>query len=223
VPKITAQVPVLLKYSIGDAVNRQRNILAEAFLQSDCTHLLFVDSDTGFRGEDVLRWLAADKPVTVCNYPQRYYRWDQLPSLLASAPAAGELRDGLLMGSVCLWPNTPAEVSPANPFLPVAYGGTGMMLVRRDVFTAIADQGLVERLRVGWRFFRFTVTPEGDDRGEDYSFCDLVHAAGFAVYCDLTARANHSGLHLFEGAPAFNPMSVAVGPALPTQPPTKEK
>jgi hypothetical protein len=42
----------------GDSlVSRARNRLAADFLESDCTHLLFIDSDIVFEPEDIIRLL----------------------------------------------------------------------------------------------------------------------------------------------------------------------
>ena len=49
-------------------VSRARNIIADQLLDTDCTHLLFIDSDTNFEPEDAFRLLAfADKKDIVAG------------------------------------------------------------------------------------------------------------------------------------------------------------
>ena len=41
------------------------------FLESDCTHLLFIDSDIEFDADSILRALAYDKPIMAAAYPKK--------------------------------------------------------------------------------------------------------------------------------------------------------
>ena len=190
---VAAGHAVQFSFTCGDAVNRQRNTLVNEFLASDATHLLFVDSDTGFRAEDVLRMLAAGVPVVGVNYPKREYFWNQ-----ASGGTVGELRNSLLKGSVVTL-DGPQEV--VNGMVPCAYIGTGLTLIERRVFEVIADKRLVPPMKgMVHRFFSFEVV-RGEDLGEDYHFCDLCRAAGFTVYYDPAAQASHMGWHEFKGRP----------------------
>ena len=52
-------------------VTRARNILTAMFLESDCTHLMFIDADIEFSDESVLRALAYDKPIMAAAYPKK--------------------------------------------------------------------------------------------------------------------------------------------------------
>ena len=71
-------------------IDRARNVLAAAFLQSDATHLVFIDGDIGFVPEEVIDLVArmqADDRLAVIGapYPKRRINW----SLVASAAAKG--------------------------------------------------------------------------------------------------------------------------------------
>jgi len=44
-------------------VTRARNILSAMFMESDCTHLFFIDADIEFDAESILRALAFDKDI----------------------------------------------------------------------------------------------------------------------------------------------------------------
>jgi len=193
-PKLTAVGhTVQFIFTAGDAVNRQRNHLIAEFLKTDCTHLLFVDSDTGFNGEDINRMLAAGVPVVGVNYPKREYFWQQ-----AGGETVGDLRNSLLRGSVVTYADPQAVVSG---MVPCAYIGMGVALIDRDVFTVLIHQKRVQPLIAGQhRFFAFEVV-NGEDLGEDYNFCNLCRQAGFKVYYDPAATASHMGWHEFKGRP----------------------
>ena len=52
-------------------ITRARNALTHGFLNSDATHLLFIDSDIRFNPEDVIAMLKADKEVICGMYPKK--------------------------------------------------------------------------------------------------------------------------------------------------------
>ena len=66
-------------------VTRARNVLLAYFLNSDYTHLLFIDADIEFQTEDVLKLYAHDKDVVVGAYPKKGVAWDKIKSNLADS------------------------------------------------------------------------------------------------------------------------------------------
>ena len=58
-------------------VQRARNIIAQKFLNSDCTHLLFIDSDIEWNAQAVVDLLDFNKDVSCCVYPKKAYNWQQ--------------------------------------------------------------------------------------------------------------------------------------------------
>ena len=53
-------------------VTRARNILTAMFLESDCSHLMFIDADIEFDVESILRALAYDKPIMAAAYLKKH-------------------------------------------------------------------------------------------------------------------------------------------------------
>jgi hypothetical protein len=70
-------VPLQLYFLFNESlITRARNYIADEFMRSDCTHLMFIDSDIGFNSQDVLALaaLAADEsPYDVISgvYPKK--------------------------------------------------------------------------------------------------------------------------------------------------------
>jgi hypothetical protein len=52
-------------------ITRGRNYLAHEFLESDATHLMFIDADIDFDPKDVIALLAMNKPVIGGPYPKK--------------------------------------------------------------------------------------------------------------------------------------------------------
>jgi len=46
-------------------ITRARNYCCDEFMRSDCTHMLFIDSDIGFNANDIIAILAMMEEVTI--------------------------------------------------------------------------------------------------------------------------------------------------------------
>ena len=200
-------------------IERARNVLAAAFLQSDATHLVFIDGDIGFVPEDVLDLVArmqADESLAVVGAPcpKRKINWQLVASaaakgLAASNPAALERFAGLF----ALDPLEPQASFRVDQPLELARVGTGLMVIRRDVIETLAarhpelryaadqldrDSGLAgDHLTA---LFMAMIDPDtGHLLSDDYAFCRRVRDAGFRLWLAPWMRTTHTGPARFAG------------------------
>ena len=109
--------PIQVEVGQGDGVGRTRNALTAMFLRSDCTHLLFMDSDLiGDFTDFVTKLLLAKVPVVGGFYPKK--------------------QQGKLEWVVNTLPGNP-PMRPDN-LQPVKYMGTGFLCIAREVFEQMA-------------------------------------------------------------------------------------
>ena len=157
-----------------------RNALVYEFLQSDCTDLLFIDSDVIVTAEDVMRLLAqsADKDVAAGLYPRRALD----KNFFVDIPH-DENGDMIFDGSM----------------LKVNRIGTGFMMIKRYVLEKlIADhpewiyETKPDEGGNAYAVFDFDII-NGKYTGEDYLFCDRVREAGFEVWVDVEISLPHVG------------------------------
>ncbi len=71
------QIPLVHYYLFNESlITRARAYASDEFMRSDCTHMLFIDSDIGFKPQDVLAMLALQTPespydVLGAPYPKK--------------------------------------------------------------------------------------------------------------------------------------------------------
>ena len=106
---------------------RARNELTWAFLQSDATHLLFIDADIGFVPEQVFRLLAFDADVTAAAYPLKKIDWEKVRR--AAQSGRPDLEGAGL--DYVLYPETKGAMTARNDFVRVRHTGTGFLMIRR--------------------------------------------------------------------------------------------
>ena len=58
-------------HTSGSLLVRERNDLIKSFLESDCTHMLFIDSDIAWNPIDVQRMINFDEDFVAALYPAR--------------------------------------------------------------------------------------------------------------------------------------------------------
>ena len=125
-------------------ITRARNYCASAFMDhSDCTHLMFIDSDIGFNPMDVLGMLAmmdddSEYDVLTGPYPKKCIAWEKIKAavdlgLADEDPNAlerfvGDYVFNPLPGTETIQIDSPTEVLEA---------GTGFMMIRRRAFELV--------------------------------------------------------------------------------------
>lgn len=216
-----AGVPCTFAWFSNSAyIDRARNALAAAFLQSDATHLVFIDGDIGFVAEELLglvqRMLGDDRfAVMGAPYPKRRINW----GLVASAAAKG-LADGdpaaleRFSGVFPLEPLEPAASFALDQPIELLRTGTGLMVIRRDVIETLCarhpelrytpDQNDRESGLTGEHItalFQPLIEPDsGHLLGDDNAFCHRARAAGFRIWLAPWMRTSHTGPARFAAA-----------------------
>ena len=196
-------------------IDRARNALAANFLVGDCTHLLFIDADIGFEPEDIIKMVQADKDVICGIYPSKAINWRTVGDAARKGVPDEDLHKhtGTWVVNFVNYDGN-ATVKVDEPF-EVWNGGTGMMLIKRQVLKDL--ENTIERYRVNEadeimrkfegkgipRFFATSIDPiSGVLLSEDYHFCRLWREAGGKVWAAPWVRLAHVGTYIFEGRPS---------------------
>jgi hypothetical protein len=180
---------------------QSRNQLTHAFLQSPCTHLLFIDSDMVFRADDVLRLLDEDKEVIAAICPRKQIDWQAAATHARRYPQASA--DEVQLAGAIYAGYEPLQSGPfdANAPLEVVSIGTGIMLIRREAFERIRRLPSHRTIEAGTdrgiEVFFDTDFVDGQFISEDISFCKRLRAAGGRIFGAPWFRIGHIGNHEF--------------------------
>jgi hypothetical protein len=191
-------------------IQRARNGLAHQFLQTDCTHLMFIDADIRFNPHDVMSMLAADKDVICGLYPKKEINWQQVAISAANGVPWDQLKNHTGAMVVNLVGEQGQVVVPQNEPLEIVNGGTGFMLIKREVFEAlrpfvavytndVLDTAGTMKADEIYEYFPVMVE-DGRLLSEDFAFCTIVRKQGYKIYAAPWVKLGHYGSYLFEGS-----------------------
>ena len=201
-------------------ITRARNYLADEFMRSDCTHLMFIDSDIGFDPTDVLALAAiaepgSDKEIVCGPYPKKAIAWEKIKRAVDKGFA--DENPGVLEKYVGDYVFNPVQTGndiridqPAE----VLEGGTGFMMIQRSALEKYAeaypefmykpDHIRTEHFdgsREIMAFFDCVIDPETKRYlSEDYMFCQWARKAGVKVWMCPWMKMTHMGSYLFSGS-----------------------
>ncbi len=196
-------VAMMLRLNPGDSlVSRSRNTLTADFLESDATHLLFIDTDLIFSGDQIERILAHQEDVVGGFYPKKQegpVQWVCNAHLSPNEPRADGLQD-------------------------VRYMGTGFLCTHRRVFERMIEvygeqlrYKADHRDRTEYDFWSVGTYqyPDGSRRylSEDWFFCQRALDLGFKVWGDTKIVLKHVGQAIY---PLKSQESELFGVPLPT-------
>jgi hypothetical protein len=168
-----------VRYMMNDGVARSRNNLLSFFLESDCTHLFFFDSDIIMEPWHLDRLLDADKPLIGALYPkkQAVLEWVMNPLPDSKPDAEGRMKVKHLGTGAWLWRR--AEIIAHIEKHPeIKYGGDPHPgATRYDLFPMHAKDG---------RYL-----------SEDWAACERWIADGGEVWVDTKCQLRHIGKIVF--------------------------
>lgn len=172
-------IPVIYQISAsGSLLCAERNRLLRTFLETDCTHILCIDSDLGWPAQAILAMLDEDKDFISGVYPTRR------DNKYLFRPVK-QKNDALIMH---------------KHLIKMDYIPAGFMLIKREV---IEKMHIVHKDRYfkpkqgnepdGYALFH-TEVYEGEFWGEDFIFCRLAREAGFEIWTDPLIEFDHAGV-----------------------------
>lgn len=193
-------------------ITRARNMLTHKFLEGDFTHLMFIDADIQFHPSQVPMMIEADVPVICGIYPKKEINWPAVHQAAMEGVEAKDLHKHSGSLVVNLVGYSGEAVVRADKPAEIWNGGTGFMLIKREVFEQLADKVPTYRndvvdslgnLTFGFDIKEYFVTSiePGTNRllSEDYHFCRLCRENDIKIYAAPWVNLGHMGSYLFSG------------------------
>lgn len=156
-------------------ITRARNEMTATFLESDHSHMMWLDADIEFSPDDVAKVWNLDADIGVGVYAMKkpgedwYAAW----------------KDGVLI----------KDLAQFDGPISVDYAGTGFMLIKRAVLERLASISRHYESKDGKRVPEIYKTPvhDGIFESEDYHFCRIAREDGYKVIMDPTVKLKHWG------------------------------
>ena len=187
-------------------ITRARNELARLFLEKGMDYLMFIDADISFDGTAVAQLMAADRDITCGIYPKKEVDWKQVGK--AAKLGKDNLQD---YGGAFVFNMTgQMQESDSDGVIEVRHGGTGFMLIKRQVFLDLMPHVPTYRVSthrengeyikpLTHEFFATSIDETGALLSEDYHFCDLWRKHGGKIYANPFIKLEHVGTYVYGG------------------------
>jgi hypothetical protein len=201
-------------------ITRARNYCVDEFMRSDCTHMMFIDSDIGFDPRDVLAMLAlqsddSEYDVLAGPYPKKCISWEKI-KLAVDKGVADEDPNVLekYVGDYVFNPKGGGGNIRIDQPVEVMEVGTGFMMTRRSAFEKFEkafpqysykpDHVRTEAFdgsREIMQYFQAEIDPASKRYlSEDYWFCQkMIEIGGKIWYCPWM-KLQHVGSYIFGGS-----------------------
>lgn len=192
-------------------ITRARNELARLFLEKEMDYMMFIDADIHFDGNAVAQLISANKDIACGLYPKKEIDWAKVEQ--AAKEGKENIKDyagAFVLNSI---QNEQGYVETDDTgVLEVRHGGTGFMLIKRQVFLDLMPHVPTYRTStfkdpntgdyakpLTYEFFATSIDHTGALLSEDYHFCELWRKHGGKIYANPFIKLEHVGTHIFSG------------------------
>jgi len=147
------------------SIEDMRNAMVKQALESQCTHLIMMDTDQCYHPQTITKLLSHKLPIVGALVYRRYPPFDPL----------------MVRGDVGTY-STVSEWEPES-LVEVDATGTGCLMFNMNVFRKMPSPWFRIRYHVG----------EGNAGtvGEDFGFCSDLKKAGYKIYVDTSVPVGH--------------------------------
>ena len=206
-------VDVAFQIMKSSLVTQGRNLCVSGFIESELTHMLFIDSDILFNAESIFKMIERDKDVISIPYPLKTLMWDKAFRKMQKGQikTPDDIRKSL--HSYPMKVSNPNDIDVDRGVIEVTHSPTGCMLIKRQVFDkmikAYPDKQIVQKTVINgeyvdkpnmWNFFDTIHDPETKTYlGEDFSFCKIWTEIGGKCHAFIDDPIAHIGEHQYQG------------------------
>jgi hypothetical protein len=204
------KLPVMFQVMKSSLVTQGRQLCVSGFMESSCTHMLFIDSDISFNYKMIERMVNYDKEICLVPYPIKGLDFDKIKNRIKE----GSTLDPRVLGNqYTMSVPDPSNVKVENGFIEVERGPAGCMLIKREVIEALIkeypeftinqhtliDGKLVKRKHMYNFFDTYWNKDDKTYTGEDFYFCKLCKHAGIKMYALVDEYISHHGEFSYTG------------------------
>ena len=211
-------------------ITRARNYCCDEFMRSECTHMLFIDSDIGFEANDVISMMALMDPEAddghdiMCSpYPKKCIAWEKIAAAVNQGHADEDPNNlDNFVGDYVFNPVPGTKEINLDAPAQVLEGGTGFMMftkktlqVFRDAYwedSELSPGGFkykpdhvrtehFDGSREIMMYFQALIDPESRRYlSEDYMFCQWAIKAGLKIWLCPWVKLSHVGSFVYGGS-----------------------
>mgnify|MGYP005625661049 CR=1 FL=1 len=190
-------------------IPRARNSSLAKFMDSEFTHILFIDSDIEFPAQAVIDLLDFDKDVVCCAYSKKSFNWKRFMYSMQTEIQSKESLEsrGLDYNYNAIVDEEKELIKSDNGrFIRVKHASTGFMMVKREIVNklcrkhtelTIKTDNLSKEDKAICGLFCCMIKDK-IYLSEDYSFCERVNDIGGEVWLNITHNLNHIGKFIFK-------------------------
>ena len=204
------KIAVMFQVMKSSLVTQGRQLCVSGFMESSCTHMLFIDSDISFNYKMIERMVNYDKEICLVPYPIKGLDFDKIKSRIKE----GSTLDPRVLGNqYTMSVPDPTNVKVENGFIEVERGPAGCMLIKKSVieklikeypeFTinqhTLIDGKLVKRKHMYNFFDTYWNKDDKTYTGEDFYFCKLCKHADIKMYALVDEYISHHGEFSYTG------------------------
>ena len=204
------KIPVMFQVMKSSLVTQGRQLCVSGFMESNCTHMLFIDSDISFNFKMIERMINHDKEICLVPYPIKGTDHDKVKARIL---AGDTLSPHLLGNQYTMSVPDPTNVKVTDGFIEVERGPAGCMLIKKVVihklikeypeFTinqhTLIDGKLVKRNHMYNFFDTYWNKDDKTYTGEDFYFCKLCKHADIKMYALVDEYISHHGEYSYTG------------------------
>lgn len=201
-------------------VQRARNYVVDEFMRSNCTHLMFIDSDIGFKANDVLSLLGIqishpeEYDILAGPYPKKTIAWEKVKTAVENGRAENPFHLEYYTADFVFNAKEKNKSYSIDSPIEVKEAGTGFMLIPRSSLEKYSEAYPELKYRPDHvrtenfdgtneitAYFDCEIDKESKRYlSEDYFFCKKSFEIGIKIHICPWMELQHVGSYVFKGS-----------------------